>query len=154
MERLQGPKLVVVERVTYVGMPNSELWRQRVNSDPHYGTRIDVHEHEIYAWSRQVASAILLDVLSHKMRVRQLARDFASLFENRIHRPYWLLTESDIQSGIFEIEKTNNLRWIPSLQCYAGKGKALDLSPEAQLCRATDHDGPESLFSRAQSIST
>lgn len=138
MERLQGPQLTAVEPVAYVGMPTRELWRQRVNSDPDCGTRIDVHEHEIYAWSRQVASAILLDVLSHKMRVRQLAKDFASLIENQIHRRYWLLTESDIQTGIFEVEKTNNLRWIPSLQCYAGKGKALDLSPEAQLRRAAD----------------
>ncbi len=154
MERLQGPKLISVERVTYVGMPTRELWRQRVNSDPTYGTRINVQEHEIYTWSRQVASAILLDVLTHKMRVRQLARDFASLIENQIHRPYWLLTESDIQSGIFEVEKANNLRWIPSMQRYAGKGRALDLSPEAQLRRAAGHHGSEGFISRTQSIST
>lgn len=152
MERLQDPKLIAIERVTYAGMPTRELWRQRANSDPDYGMRVDVHEHEIYAWSRQVAFAILLDVLNHKRRVRQLARDFASLIENQIQRPYWLLTESDIQSGVFEVEKTNILRWIPSLQCYAGKGRPLDASPEAQLHRAADHDGPEGLFSRDQSI--
>lgn len=144
MERLQGPELIAVERVTYAGLPARELWRQRGNADPAYGTRIDVHEHEIYTWSRQVASAILLDVLCHKMRVRQLAGNFASLIENQIRRPYWLLTESDIQSGIFGVEKANNLRWIPSLQCYAGKGRTLDLSPEAQLHRAANHAGPES----------
>lgn len=153
MERLQGPEFIAVERVTYSGLPPREVWRQRGSSDPAYGTRINVHEHEIYTWSRQVASAILLDVLCHKMRVRQLAGNFACLFENRIRRPYWLLTESDIQSGIFEVEKANDLRWIPVMQCYAGKGRALDLSPEAQLRRAAGHDGPGSLLSGSQSIS-
>lgn len=153
MERLQGPELIAVDRVTYAGLPSRELWRQRGNSDPAYGTRIDVHEHEIYTWSRQVASAILLDVLCHKIRVRQLARDFASLIENQIRRPYWLLTEHEIQSGIFEAEKANNLRWITAMQCYAGKARALDLSPEAQLRRAAGHDGPWSLPSGSQPIS-
>ena len=32
LERLQGPKLISVERVTYIGMPTRELWRQRANS--------------------------------------------------------------------------------------------------------------------------
>ena len=144
IERSQGPEPIAVARVTYAGLPSRELWRQKGNSDPAYGTRIDVHEHEIYTWSRQVSSAILLDVVCHKIRVRQLAGDFASLFENRIRRPYWLLTEHDIQSGIFEVEKANKLRWIPAMQCYAGKGRALDLSPEAQLRRAAGHDGPGS----------
>jgi len=85
--------------------------------------------------------------------LRQLAGNFVSLIENRIRRPYWLLTESDIQSGIFEVEKANDLRWIPVMQCYAGKGKALDLSPEAQLLRAANH-GPGSLLRGTQSIST
>ncbi len=116
------------------------MWRQRAGSDPDFGTQIDVHEHEIYAWSRQVAYAILVDVLRHKVRARQLASDFGRLIENQLHRPYWLLIETDIQSAIFEIEKLNDLRWIPSLLCYAGKGSALDLSPEAQLRRAADHD--------------
>jgi hypothetical protein len=140
-ERLQDPQLVAVRRVTYVGLPTQEVWRQRTCSDPNFGTKIDVNEHEIYTWSRQVAYAILVDILCHRMRARQLASDFGRLIENQIYRPHWLLTEADIQSGIYEVEKTNNLHWIPSQLCYAGKCKAPDLSPEAQLCRAADHDG-------------
>src|ERR1035438_7826125 len=47
-ERVREPRLVTVKRVTYVGMPTQEVWRQRVGSDPDYSTRIDVREHEIY----------------------------------------------------------------------------------------------------------
>jgi len=54
MERLQVPEFIAVEKVTYAGLPCREVWRKRGNSDPAYGTRIDVHEHEIYTWSRQV----------------------------------------------------------------------------------------------------
>ena len=138
-DRAQGPKLVAVKRVTYAGMPTQEVWRQRGGFDPDHGTRIDVREHEIYAWSRQVAYAILIDVLGHKLRARKLASDFGGLIESQIYKPYWLLTETDIQSGIFEVESRNDLRWIPSLLCYASKGMALDLSAEAQLCRAANN---------------
>jgi hypothetical protein len=140
-ERVHDPKPVKVEHVTYIGMPTQEVWRQKAGIDSDYGTRIDVSEHEVYSWSRQVAYAILIDVLGHRLRARQLASDFGRLIENQIYKPHWVLIEADIQSGIYEVEKTNNLHWIPSQLCYAGKCTALDLSPEAQLCRAAVHDG-------------
>ena len=139
-DRVHDPKLVNVEHVTYIGLPTKEVWRQKAGFDGDYGTRIKVSEHEVYSWSRQVGYAILLDVLGHKLRARQLANDFGCLIENEIHKPHWLLTEADIQSGVFTVESTNNLHWMPSQQCYAGKGKPLDLSPEAQLRRAADDE--------------
>jgi hypothetical protein len=62
------------------------------------------------AWTRQVAYAILIDVFANKLRARHLAGDFGRLIENPIYEPHWLLTETDIQSGIFEVERTNDLR--------------------------------------------
>jgi hypothetical protein len=140
-ERVDDPKLVEVEQVTYIGLPTKEVWRQKPGFDSDYGTRIDVREHEVYSWSRQVAYAILIDILGHRQRVRQLANHFGRLIENHKYKPHWLLTEADIQSGIFAVERTSNLHWIPSQRCYAGNGKSLDLSPEAQLLRASEHDG-------------
>jgi hypothetical protein len=139
-ERVHAPKPVKVEHVTYIGMPTQEVWRQKAGIDSDYGTRIDVSEHEVYSWSRQVAYAILIDVLGHRLRARQLATDFGRLSENRIYKRHWLLTEADIQSGIFAVERTNNLHWMPSQLCYAGKGRPLDMGPEAQLLRAGDHE--------------
>jgi hypothetical protein len=139
-DRVHAPRLVPVGHVTYIGLPTKEVWRQKAGFDGDYGTRIEVREHEVYPWSRQVGYAILVDVLGHKLRARQLANDFGCLIENQIDKTHWLLTEADIQSGIFAVESTNNLHWIPSQLCYAGKGKPLDLSPEAQLRRATDEE--------------
>jgi|GEM_PF-6654842 hypothetical protein len=139
-EREHDPKFVDVEHVTYIGMPTQEVWRHKAGFDSDYGMRIGVCEHEIYSWGRQVAYAILIDVLGHRLRARQLAIDFGHVIENQICKPHWLLTEADIQSGIYEVERTKNLHWMPSQLCYAGKCKAPDLSPEAQLRRAADHD--------------
>lgn len=140
-ERVHDPKLVKVEHITYIGMPTKEVWRKKAGFDPDYGVRIDVRQHEVYSWSRQVANAILVDVLGHRLRARRLANDFGCLIENQIFRPHWLLIDADIQSGIYEVEKSNNLRWLPSQLCYAGNGKPLDPSPEAQLLRSSGHDG-------------
>ena len=137
-DRVHDPKLVNVEHMTYIGLPTKEVWRQKAGFDGDYGTRIEVSEHEVYSWSRQVACAILFDVLGHKQRVRLLASGLGSFIEDQIYKPHWLLTDADIQSGIFAVESTNNLNWIPSQLCYAGKGKPLYLSPEAQLRRAAD----------------
>lgn len=140
-ERVHDPKLVKVEHITYIGMPTKEVWRKKAGFDPDYGVRIEVREHEVYSWSRQVANAILVDVLGHKLRARRLANDFGCLIENQIFRPHWLLIDADIQTGIYAVERTNNLHWIPSQLCYAGNGKPLDPSPEAQLLRSSGHDG-------------
>ena len=145
-EAMREPALVIVDRVTYFGTPTHEVWRQKCGVDLEAGKRIDVREHEIYSWSRQVALAILFDVLDHKLRARKLASDFGSLIESQLERRYWLLTEADIRSGIFTIEKSNNLRWIPSMLCYAGSSKTPELNPEAQLRRANDHNDQTQLL--------
>jgi hypothetical protein len=138
-DRSLRPQPLELGHVVYAGMPTQEVWRWRAGRDPHGGTKIIVKEHEIHSWERQAALAILSDALKSENRARKLATRFCML-QVKFRRRTWLLNEDDIRTGILSAEDIGNLRWLPTFNCYAGRGAVSDRTPEAQLRRAASVD--------------
>jgi hypothetical protein len=118
------PVLVESKPVIYAGLANQEIWRYRAGEDPASGTPLSIKESPRFSWMNQVAMALLRDFLGEEQRVRRIVDDFAaSVIKGlKLNRP-WLLTEREMQEGVYQAESKNGLRWIEAAKCYSGEGK-------------------------------
>lgn len=132
-DRNPTPELIEIDPVIYVGTMDKEVWRHRPGSDPEMGVQIDLAAPKHLSRERQIALAVLRDVLGNEVRAKTLVREVAVLLQNTVLRRTWLVNENDLMQAIRNAEMARGLTWIASANCYSGHGKPCE--PEAQLLR-------------------
>jgi hypothetical protein len=123
--------------VLYAGMRNMTVWSYRGEGSSATEQLIAIRPESIFDRDRILAKALLHDFFGqdYELRARRIAKAFATIVLRNLPRNRcWLLTEQNMQEGIYAAELQMGLVWIPKGRCYAGEGDRTQ--PEAQLHRA------------------
>lgn len=126
--------------VSYIGLPDQEVWRCRKWMDPPEGVPLAIPESRIFSRERQLAKVLLRDFLGSEPRANRLSKDFTDcVITDLAKNGSWLLTEREIADAVQGIEWLNGLRWIATVGCYASDVRLTDhgITPDEQLRRAS-----------------